>query len=68
MLLKGFCHGMRYSDLAKRGVVPAELAAKVPAPESYAKAVFPNLDQLSKVREDVKNQWDSVVGVNYPKK
>jgi putative spermidine/putrescine transport system substrate-binding protein len=68
LLLKGFCHGMRYSDLAKRGVVPAELAAKVPAPESYAKAVFPNLDQLSKVREDVKNQWDSVVGVNYPKK
>ena len=68
LLLKGFCHGMRYSDLAKRSVVPAELAAKVPAPESYAKAVFPNLDQLSKVREDVKNQWDSVVGVNYPKK
>jgi putative spermidine/putrescine transport system substrate-binding protein len=67
LLLKGFCHGMRYSDLAQRGVVPAELAARVPAPESYAKAVFPNLDQLSKVREDVKNQWDSVVGVNYSK-
>ena len=65
LLLKGFCHGMRYSDLAQRGVVPAELAARVPAPESYAKAVFPSLDQLSKVREDVKNQWDSVVGVNY---
>ena len=28
--LKGYCHPIRYDDLVARGVVPADLAAKLP--------------------------------------
>ncbi len=30
LYLKGYCNPIRYDDLSKRGVVPADLAAKLP--------------------------------------
>jgi hypothetical protein len=62
--LKGYCHPIRYNDLAARGVIPADIAAKLPSADLYAQAVFPSLDQLSAARELITTQWDSVVGAD----
>jgi len=62
--LKGYCHPIRYTDLASRGVIPADIAAALPPAELYAQAIFPTLDQLSAARELITTQWDTVVGVD----
>lgn len=59
--LSGYCHPIRYNDMAARDVIPADLAAKLPAAELYAEAVFPTLDQLTAAKELITSQWDSVV-------
>src|SRR5258708_5064131 len=43
--LKGYCHPIRFNDLAKNNKLPADLMAKLPPADSYAKAVFPTLEQ-----------------------
>lgn len=65
--LKGYCHPIRYNDLAAKGKIPADLAAKLPPAELYAKAVFPTIDQINKAKDLIVKNWDSAVGVNYPK-
>ena len=62
--LKGYCHPIRYNDLAKRGVIPAEIAAKLPPAELYAKAVFPTLDQINNAKQVITDNWDKVVGAD----
>jgi putative spermidine/putrescine transport system substrate-binding protein len=62
--LKGYCHPIRYNDLAARGVIPEDLAAKLPSAELYAQAVFPTIDQLSAARTLITEQWDAVVGAD----
>jgi putative spermidine/putrescine transport system substrate-binding protein len=59
--MKGYCHPIRESDLRKRGVVPADLSAKLP---DVSGAVFPTLDQLTAANELITKNWDSVVGAN----
>jgi putative spermidine/putrescine transport system substrate-binding protein len=61
--LNGYCHPIRFNDLAKRNVIPAEMMAKLPPAEAYAKAVFPTLDEQSAHKEAVSAGWDKVVGV-----
>jgi putative spermidine/putrescine transport system substrate-binding protein len=63
MWLKGYCHPIRFQDLVKNGKVPADLLAKLPPAEAYAKALFPSLEQQGKAKETITKQWDSVVGV-----
>jgi putative spermidine/putrescine transport system substrate-binding protein len=62
--LKGYCHPVRFGDLVDRKLVPADVLAKLPAPELYLKAVFPTLDEQAKSKEVITKQWDSVVGAN----
>jgi putative spermidine/putrescine transport system substrate-binding protein len=62
--LKGGCHPIRYNDLAKRGVIPDEIAAKLPPAELYAKAVFPTIDQINNAKQVINDNWDKVVGAN----
>jgi putative spermidine/putrescine transport system substrate-binding protein len=62
--LEGYCHPIRYNDLAARGVIPEDLAAKLPSADLYAQAVFPSLDQLSAARELITENWDQVVGAD----
>jgi len=62
--LKGYCHPIRYTDLASRGVIPADLADALPPAELYAQATFPTIEQLSAARELITTQWDTVVGVD----
>jgi putative spermidine/putrescine transport system substrate-binding protein len=62
--LKGYGHPIRYNDLVKRNVVPADLAAKLPPAEQYAKAAFPTLDQQNAAAKVITENWDKVVGAN----
>jgi putative spermidine/putrescine transport system substrate-binding protein len=50
--------------MLKRGVVPDDLKAKLPDPALIAASMAPNADQLSKARESIKTNWDSVVGLD----
>jgi putative spermidine/putrescine transport system substrate-binding protein len=60
--LNGYCHPIRYNDLAARSVVPADMLAKLPPAESYAAALFPTLEQQEANKKAVVDGWDSVVG------
>ncbi len=62
--LKGGCHPIRYNDLAKRGVIPEEIAAKLPPAELYANAVFPTIDQINNAKKVINDNWDKVVGAD----
>ncbi|RPJ59833.1 MAG: extracellular solute-binding protein, partial [Dehalococcoidia bacterium] len=59
--MKGYCHPIRETDLRARGIVPADLAAKLP---DTSAAVFPSLDQFDSARELITKGWDSAVGVD----
>ena len=62
--LKGYCHPIRFNDLAKNGKIPADVLAKLPPAESYASAAFPTLDEQGKAKEAISKNWDAVVGAN----
>jgi putative spermidine/putrescine transport system substrate-binding protein len=62
--LKGYCHPIRFNDLAKNGKIPQELLDKLPPAASYEKAVFPTLEEQGASKEVITKQWDTVVGTN----
>ena len=62
--LKGYCHPIRFNDLAKNGKIPQEMLDKLPPAASYEAAVFPTLDEQAAAKEVITKQWDSVVGAN----
>jgi putative spermidine/putrescine transport system substrate-binding protein len=62
--MAGYCAPARLADMLDRGVVPAELQAKLPDPAIIASSVVPSGDQLSAARELIKNEWDNVVGLD----
>jgi putative spermidine/putrescine transport system substrate-binding protein len=61
--LKGYGHPVRYADLAARGAIPADIAAKMPPAAAYAKAVFPTLAQQAANKQYIADNWDSIVNV-----
>jgi putative spermidine/putrescine transport system substrate-binding protein len=65
--LKGYGHPIRYNDMVKNNKVPADLAAKLPPAELYAKAAFPSVQQQDAAKKTITEGWDSIVKVNYPK-
>ncbi len=62
--LTGYSHPLRSNDMSARGVIPADLAAKLPSAALYAKAVFPSPDQLTAAKDLITKNWDSVVGAD----
>lgn len=62
--LAGYCHPIRFNDLAKAGKIPQALLDKLPPADAYSKAVFPSLDAVNANSDAVKAGWDSVVGAN----
>ena len=62
--LSGYCHPIRFNDLAARGVIPQELMDALPPAAAYDAAVFPTLDQVNTNKEAVVAGWDTVVGAN----
>ena len=59
--LKGYCNPIRYEDMVARGVVPADLAAKLP---DSTGAVFPTPAQLAAATKLITEGWDKTVGVD----
>jgi putative spermidine/putrescine transport system substrate-binding protein len=59
--LKGYAHPIRFNDMAKRGVIPADLAAKLPPAEAYANAVFLTVDELQESSTYITENWRKVV-------
>jgi len=66
--LKGYGHPVRFNDLAKRNVIPADLAAKLPPASAYAKAAFPSIQDQEATKKATAENWDKVVNVNVTKK
>jgi putative spermidine/putrescine transport system substrate-binding protein len=62
--MKGYCTPSRIADMISRKVISADLQAKLPDPAIIASAVVPNGDQLKAARAAIKEQWDSVVGLD----
>lgn len=62
--LKGYCHPIRFNDLAKNGKIPQDLLAKLPPAAAYEKAVFPTLEEQGAYKEVITKGWDTVVGAN----
>ncbi|BBB47228.1 ABC transporter substrate-binding protein [Pelolinea submarina] len=62
--MTGYCAPARLADMLERGVVSADLQTKLPDPSIIANAVVPDGDQLSAARDLIKEQWDSVVGLD----
>ncbi|MCO6049772.1 ABC transporter substrate-binding protein [Mesorhizobium sp. RP14(2022)] len=62
--LAGYCHPIRYNDLAANKVIPQALMDKLPPAAAYEKAVFPTLEDQASSKEAITKQWDSVVGAN----
>ena len=60
--LKGYCHPIRFKDLSDNKKIPADLLAKLPAAEYYAKATFPTLEEQNAAKTEITKNWDSVVG------
>jgi putative spermidine/putrescine transport system substrate-binding protein len=61
--LKGYCNPIRYDDMVARGVVPADLAAKLPDSKG---AFLPTLDQITKATDVITKGWPTTVGVVVP--
>lgn len=59
--MQGYCHPIRESDMRARGVIPADLLAKLP---DVSGAVFPSLDQLNAAAELITKSWDAAVGAD----
>jgi putative spermidine/putrescine transport system substrate-binding protein len=66
--LKGYGHPVRFNDLVKRKVVPADLAAKLPPASAYAKALFPSIEDQEIIKKATAENWDKVVNVAVSKK
>jgi putative spermidine/putrescine transport system substrate-binding protein len=64
--MKGYAHGVNQADMEKRGVIPADLQAKLPASSSYSSAVSPSPDQLAAARKLIGEKWMETVGVEIP--
>ena len=61
--MKGYAHGVSQADLESRGVVPADLAAKLPPFSSFSSAVAPTVDQLTAAAKLIAEGWMTTVGV-----
>jgi putative spermidine/putrescine transport system substrate-binding protein len=59
--MKGYCHPIREADMRDRGVIPADLAAKLP---DVSGAVFPTVAQLDAAKTLITTNWDSAVGAD----
>jgi putative spermidine/putrescine transport system substrate-binding protein len=64
--MKGYAHGVQQADLEARGVIPADVKAKLPASSAFASAVAPTPDQLTAALTLIKAGWMTTVGVDIP--
>ncbi len=59
--MKGYCHPIREADMRERGVIPADLLAKLP---DVSGAGDPSRAQRNAAKELIGAHWDSAVGAD----
>jgi putative spermidine/putrescine transport system substrate-binding protein len=59
--MEGYCRPIREADLRERGVIPEEIAAKIP---DASGVVFPTLEELVGGKQIIVDNWDTVVGAD----
>jgi putative spermidine/putrescine transport system substrate-binding protein len=64
--MAGYAHGVQQADLESRGVIPADLKAKLPSSSAFSSAVSPTPDQLTAALTLIKAGWMTTVGVDIP--
>jgi len=64
--MKGYAHGVQQADLEERGLIPADLAAKLPASSAFSGAVAPTPEQLAAAKKLITEGWMNTVGVDLP--
>ena len=47
-----------------RGVIPADIMARLPSSSTFSSAVSPDPDQLSAAATAIQTGWNTTVGVN----
>ncbi len=62
--MKGYVHASNQADMEARGVIPADLTAKLPASSAYASALAPSADQNAAAKKLITTGWDKTVGAN----
>lgn len=63
LFLAGYAHPVRFADLNKKGLIPANLASKLPPAKAYAGLSFPSNAQLAKAKADLTTYWPQMVKV-----
>ncbi|MER2606047.1 MAG: extracellular solute-binding protein [Siculibacillus sp.] len=62
--LEGYCHPVRFGQLAAERKIPTEVMARLPAAEAYGAAVFPTLEEQNAAKAEITRRWDEVVGID----
>jgi len=62
--LAGYCHPVRFNDLAAQGKIPQDMLDKLPPAASYEKAKFPSVEDQNAAKDVITKGWDTVVGAN----
>lgn len=65
--MKGYCTPSRLADMNSRNVVPDDIKAKLPDPKIIETSVVPKRPQLKAARANIKEKWDTVVGLDIKK-
>lgn len=63
LFLAGYAHPVRFADLNKKGLISADLAAKLPPAKAYEGLSFPTNAQLAKAKSDLTTYWPQMVKV-----
>lgn len=63
LFLAGYAHPARYADLAKRGLISAELSAKLPPAAPYANIKFATQAQVAKAQKTLAELWPKLVHI-----
>ena len=59
--LAGYCHPVRYDDLAKRNKIPDDLLQRLLPIDSYRNVVFPTPEEQKASVATISKRWDAVV-------
>lgn len=65
LLLNGYARSTWFGDLLKREAIPTDQLAKLPEPQSYLHTIFPGAAQITSALAEIKEKWDSLVGLNF---
>lgn len=65
LLLNGYARSTWMGDLLKREAISADQLAKLPEPASYLHTIFPGAAQITSALAEIKEKWDSLVGLNF---